>query len=55
MFIKYRKPVGSKKCRGTSTCPIESRYFSDFFVLLVQVRVPSQRQELVPIADEMYI
>lgn len=30
--------------------PIESRYFSVFFVLSVQVLVPSQGQELVPIA-----
>jgi hypothetical protein len=30
--------------------PIESRYFSGFFVLSVQVLVPSQVQELVPIA-----
>ncbi|MGM1049215.1 MAG: hypothetical protein ACQEXX_24170 [Bacillota bacterium] len=30
--------------------PIKSRYFSGFFVLSVQVLVPSQGQELVPIA-----
>ncbi|WP_244364349.1 hypothetical protein [Paenibacillus cellulositrophicus] len=35
---------------GQEHSPIESRYFSGFFVLSVQVLVPNQRQELVPIA-----
>ncbi|KOP68405.1 hypothetical protein AMS62_26510 [Bacillus sp. FJAT-18019] len=35
---------------GQEHSPIESRYFSDFFVLSVKVLVLSQRQELVPIA-----
>ena len=35
---------------GQEHGPIDSRYFSDFFVLSVQVLVPSQGQELVPIA-----
>ncbi|MGM1047677.1 MAG: hypothetical protein ACQEXX_16245 [Bacillota bacterium] len=36
---------------GQEHSPIESRYLSGFFVLSVQVLVPSQGQELVPIAD----
>ncbi|MCV4231023.1 hypothetical protein OHJ21_07535 [Virgibacillus sp. LDC1] len=35
---------------GQEFGPIEYRYFSGFFVLSVQVLVPSQRQEPVPIA-----
>jgi hypothetical protein len=35
---------------GQEHIPIESRYYSGFFVLSVQVFVPSQGQELVPIA-----
>ncbi|MGG4091468.1 hypothetical protein [Paenibacillus lautus] len=35
---------------GQDLVPIESRYFSGFFVLSVQVLVPSRGQELVPIA-----
>ena len=35
---------------GQEHNPIESRYFSGFFVLSVQVLVPSPGQELVPIA-----
>ena len=35
---------------GQEHSPKESRYFSGFFVLSVQVLVPSQGQELVPIA-----
>ena len=34
---------------GQKHCPMESRYFSGF-VISVQVLVPSQGQELVPIA-----
>ncbi|WP_339264718.1 hypothetical protein NYE54_16945 [Paenibacillus sp. FSL K6-1330] len=35
---------------GQEHGPIESRYFSGFFILSVQVLVPNQGQELVPIA-----
>ncbi|MCT1403734.1 YdcF family protein [Paenibacillus sp. p3-SID867] len=35
---------------GQEHGPIESRYLSGFFMLTVQVLVPSQGQELVPIA-----
>ncbi|MFB4324585.1 hypothetical protein RB298_19785, partial [Priestia sp. BR_2] len=36
--------------RGQEHSPIESRQFSGFFVLSVQVLVTNRRQELVPIA-----
>ncbi len=43
---------GRKNCivEGQEHGPIESRYFSGFFILSVQVLVPSRGQELVPIA-----
>ncbi|MFZ4192750.1 hypothetical protein ACOZB4_01865 [Paenibacillus sp. NPDC058898] len=37
---------------GQEHGPIESRYNSGFFVLSVQVLVPSRGQELVPIAEK---
>jgi hypothetical protein len=40
-----------KIVEGQEHGPIESRYFSGFFVLSVQVLVPSQGQELCPITD----
>jgi hypothetical protein len=38
------------RVEGQEHGPIESRYLSGFFMLSVQVFVPSQGQELVPIA-----
>ncbi|GIP00604.1 hypothetical protein J14TS5_56890 [Paenibacillus lautus] len=37
---------------GQEHGPIESRYFSGFFVLSVQVLVPTRGQELVPIDEK---
>ena len=44
--------VGIEVVGGQEHVPIGSRYFSGFFVLSVQVLVPSRGQEHVPIVEK---